>query len=166
MDKVQIGGLIMLVYEIPGREDIEIENLVLDYNGTIAVDGKILEGVKDLLSILKDQVNIYILTADTYGTVEDECSNIAGRVLTFPRENAGKSKRDIIKKLGGEKTICIGNGFNDIPMFKEATLSIAIIEGEGASAQLLVHADIISRSIIEALEIILNEDKIRATLRN
>ena len=33
----------MLIYEIPGRGDIEIENIVFDYNGTIAVDGKILE---------------------------------------------------------------------------------------------------------------------------
>ncbi|NLJ97818.1 MAG: HAD family hydrolase [Tissierellia bacterium] len=156
----------MLEYAIPGRKTMEIENLVLDYNGTIAVDGKVLEGVKELLLKLSKYVKIYILTADTYGTARKECEGIGGEILTFPRENAGKSKRDIVKKLGGEKTICIGNGFNDIPMFKESILSIAVIEGEGASGQLLIHADIIARSIIEALEIITNRDKMKATLRN
>ena len=36
----------MIHYKIPGRGELEIENIVLDYNGTIAVDGKIIEGVK------------------------------------------------------------------------------------------------------------------------
>ncbi|MFA7411039.1 MAG: HAD family hydrolase [Tissierellaceae bacterium] len=156
----------MIVYTIPGREDIEIENIVLDYNGTIAVDGKLLEGVSHLLGKLKKEASIYILTADTYGTVEEECRDIEAKVLSFPKENAGKSKQDIVRELGGEKTLTIGNGFNDIPMFQESILSIGVIEGEGASGKLLLHADIISRSIIEALEIILNKDKVRATLRN
>lgn len=156
----------MLMYKIPGREDIEIKNIVFDYNGTIAVDGKILEGVKVLLSNLAEYVDVYILTADTYGTVEKECSDINGKVLTFPKENAGESKRNIVEKLGGEKTICVGNGFNDLPMFKEAILSIAVIEGEGTSGKLLLAASIVTRSILEAIEIILNKDKMKAILRN
>ena len=130
----------MIIYKIPGRDDIEIENIVFDYNGTIAVDGKLLEGVRDLLLELGKHVNIYILTADTYGTVEKECRNIAGKVLNFPKENAGE--------------------------FKEAIISIAVIEGEGASTKLLLSADIVTRSIIEAIEIILNENKLKAILRN
>lgn len=156
----------MLIYKIPGREDIEIENIVFDYNGTIAVDGKILEGVKELLSELGKHLSVYILTADTYGTVKRECSDIDAKILTFPKENAGESKKGIVKNLGGEKTLCVGNGFNDIPMFKEAILSIAVIEGEGASGKLIVHADIVVRSILEAIEIILNKNKMKATLRN
>ncbi len=156
----------MLTYEIPGRNKIEVQSIVLDYNGTIAVDGKILGEVKELLSQLSRYANIYILTADTYGTVEKECRDIEGKVLTFPKENAGESKKDIVKKLSGEKTLCVGNGFNDIPMFKESILSIAVIEGEGASGKLLAYADIVTRSIIDALEIILNESKMKAILRN
>lgn len=156
----------MLKYKIPGRKDIEIKNIVFDYNGTIAVDGNIIEGVEESLLKLSKYVKLYILTADTYGTVKDECKNIDAKILTFPRENAGKSKREIVKKLSGEKTICIGNGFNDIPMFKEAIISIAVIEGEGASGELLSQADIVARSIIDAIKIILNESKMKATLRN
>ncbi|NLC02650.1 MAG: HAD family hydrolase [Tissierellia bacterium] len=156
----------MIIYEIPGRDNIEIENVVFDYNGTIAVDGKLIHGVQELINILSDQANIYILTADTYGTVEKECININAKVLTFPKENAGENKKEIVEKLGGQRTICLGNGFNDIPMFEECILSIGIVEGEGMSGKLLSLADIVSRNIIEAINIILNKTMIKATLRN
>lgn len=156
----------MILYEIPGREDITIENLVFDYNGTIAVDGKLIDGVSHLINSISEYVNIYILTADTYGTVEKECSSIDAKVLTFPKENAGESKREIVRELGGKNTVCIGNGYNDIAMFEESILSIAIIEGEGASTNLLAKADIVTRSIIDGINIILNKNMVKATLRN
>lgn len=156
----------MITYEIPGRGNIEIQNIIFDYNGTIAVDGQLIEGVKDLINQLSRSVNIYILTADTYGTVKSECGDINGKVLTFPNENAGKSKQEIVEELGGDCTLCVGNGYNDIPMFKEAALSIAVVEGEGASGKLLVEADIVTRSILETLSILLNRNMIKATLRN
>lgn len=151
---------------IPGRETITIENIVFDYNGTIAVGGEIIEGAGLGLESLKKLANIYILTADTYGTVEKECESLGVKVLTFPKENAGEEKRKIVEFLGGNKTICIGNGFNDIPMFKESALSIGIIEGEGACGKLLIHSDIICKSIKEAIELILDVNRIKATLRN
>lgn len=155
----------MLTYKIPGRPDIEVDNIAFDYNGTIAVNGKLIKGVDKLINILAQDVNIYILTADTYGTATGECENIKGEILTFPRENAGQSKKQIVEELKGN-TICIGNGYNDIPMFEEAILSIAILEEEGLAGQLLLRADIVVRSIMEALNILLNKDMIRATLRN
>lgn len=156
----------MILYKIPGRKNIEIENVIFDYNGTIAVDGKLIDGVSKLINKLSKHVNIYILTADTYGTVEKECIGIEGKLLTFPKESAGESKRDIVSNLVGEKTLCLGNGFNDIPMFEEAILSIAVIEREGASAKLLTKADIVVRDIRDGINIILNENMIKATLRN
>ncbi len=156
----------MLIYEIPGRDPINIENIVLDYNGTIGHNGLLIQGVKDLLNVFAKDVSIYILTADTYGTVKKECQDINGQVLTFPKENAGEEKRRIVENLGGHKTICLGNGYNDIPMFEEAILSIGIIEGEGASGRLLTKSDIVSRNIIEALKMLMNKEMIKATLRN
>lgn len=156
----------MIIYEVPGREEIKIENIVFDYNGTLAVDGKLIAGVEELINKLADYVDIYILTADTYGTVEKECANINGIVQKFPRENAGKSKMHIVKSLGSNSTACLGNGFNDLPMFKESILSICIIEGEGASGELVLHSDIVARSIVEAIEILLNKTRLKATLRS
>ncbi len=156
----------LLIYEIPGRDKIEIRNIVFDYNGTIAINGKLIEGVEELINKIAEEVCIYILTADTYGTVEEQCKCINGKVLRFPTENAGQSKKEIVRNLGASNTICLGNGFNDIPMFEEAVISIAIMESEGVSGKLLAKADIVSRSIIEALGILLNKDMIKATLRN
>lgn len=155
----------MIVYQIPGREDLVIENLVLDYNGTIAHEGKLIEGVEELINELSQDLDVYILTADTYGTVRKQCENIQAQVKTFPRENAGLSKKEIVQSLEGGSA-CLGNGFNDIPMFDVADLAIAILEGEGMSPGLLNKAHILSRSINEALGILLNKDMIRATLRN
>lgn len=160
------GGKIMLHYIIPGRGELKIENVVLDYNGTIAVDGRIIEGVRERINKLKEHVNVYILTADTYGTAKEECNNLGVNVLYFPKEDSGIFKKEMAMKLNGHKTICVGNGYNDIPMFKESILSVAVIEGEGSCGKLLANADIVTRSIIEALDIILDENKIKATLRS
>lgn len=156
----------MIIYEIPGRDSIYAENIVFDYNGTIAVDGKLIRDVVPLIEELSKYLNVYILTADTYGTVVKECEDINARVLTFPKENAGEFKKEIVRELGSSKTICIGNGYNDIPMFKESILSIGIVEGEGLSGKLLLVSDIVVSSIIDGINILLNKDRVKATLRN
>lgn len=155
----------MLLYYVPGIGKIEIENVVFDYNGTLAVDGKLIEEVKELLRELKKYVNIQVLTADTYGTAKAECSELELSVSTFPREMASVAKRDIVESLGAEKTICVGNGVNDIEMFKVSKLSIAVIEKEGCSGKLMAHCDIVVASIKDALQLILSKDRVKATLR-
>lgn len=57
----------MIKIDIPGRNIITIRSLVLDYNGTVAADGFLIDGVEERLARLKDKVDIYVLTADTYG---------------------------------------------------------------------------------------------------
>ena len=39
----------MMKVDIPGYKNIEIENVVFDYNGTIAEDGILIEGVGELI---------------------------------------------------------------------------------------------------------------------
>lgn len=156
----------MLIYDIPGIGEIKIENIIFDYNGTVAIDGKLIENIRESLIKLKNYANIYILTADTYGTVKAQCSNLGIDVKTFPKENAGLFKKEIVEKLGAENTICVGNGVNDVEMFKICRISIATIEGEGCSGKLLMHTDIAVKSIGDAIELILSKDRIRATLRN
>lgn len=156
----------MLMLDIPGMKSLEIENVVFDYNGTLAVDGSISMEVKNLILKLKDMLNVYILTADTYGTVSKECEQINLNVKTFPRENAGKAKEEIVEKLGGSRTVCIGNGFNDIQMLSKASLSVAVIGREGCCTKLILAADIVVNSIEDAFELLLKPQRIKATLRN
>lgn len=155
----------MLTYDIPGLGEIKIENLVFDYNGTIAVDGELISGVKELFCELKKHANIYILTADTYGTAEAQCTETGISIETFPKGKAAQYKKEFVEEIGADKTICIGNGFNDIEMFKTARLSIGVIEKEGCSGKLLVNSDVIVNSMIDAAEVLLKGKRLKATLR-
>ncbi|MDH4268643.1 MAG: ATPase P, partial [Deltaproteobacteria bacterium] len=71
----------MIEIDIPGWGNIEIENLVLDLNGTIATDGKIPLEVKEKINNLSDKVKIYILTVDTQGTASEESSDMGVELL-------------------------------------------------------------------------------------
>ena len=149
----------MIQIEIPGRETVTVEHLVLDYNGTIGEDGHLIAGVDERIAALRDEVEIHILTADTYGTVRRQCGHMGVHVETFPRDGAAECKLEIVKKLG-TYTMCVGNGYNDVLMFDAAGLSVAVIEKE-----VIAHADILTTSILDAFDLLLKPDRMRATLR-
>ena len=156
----------MLKINIPGRGEVILENILFDYNGTLAVDGFLDEKTKEKLKNLSHKVNVYILTADTYGTVGKECKDLNIKVETFPKENAGAEKKRIVQKLGKEHSLAVGNGYNDIEMFKESNLSFAVVGAEGSCGKLIMHADAIFNNIFDIFEALENPDRIKATLRN
>ena len=155
----------MIQIDIPGRETITIEHLVLDYNGTVAEDGHLIPGVAERLAELKELVEVHVLTADTYGTVRAQCDPIGIHVETFPRAGAAECKLEIVEKLGAN-VMCVCNGFNDVLMFGPAALSVAVIEKEGTFAGLIAHADVLTTSILDALDLLVRTDRLRATLRS
>lgn len=154
----------MIEINIPGRDILRIEHLVLDYNGTIAVDGALIEGVQERLMQLLPHVSIYVLTADTYGTVEAQCAPLGLHVEKFPRDGAARCKKAVVDRL--DNVCAIGNGYNDIPMFDAAELAIAVLEQEGTCASLLLHADVLVKSTGDGLDLLLKPDRLRATLRS
>ena len=155
----------MIRIEAPGFDPYEIEHVLLDYNGTIAFDGALLPGVSDAISKLASLAHVVVLTADTYGTVEEQCTPLGVEVRLFPQAGAAEFKRSYAAGLTGQ-VACLGNGRNDVAMFDEAALSIAVIDAEGAYAGLLAHADVVVRDALEGLMLLLNPDRIRATLRS
>jgi P-type E1-E2 ATPase len=156
----------MIKIEIPGINELTIENLVLDYNGTIACNGKVVPGVMEILQQIKSKVKVYILTADTYGTVKNEFENTGIEVHILKSDNGTLEKFEFVKNLDSEKTISIGNGNNDAAMLKESLLSIAIMGGEGCSFKALANADIVVGNILDALSLLEDPIKIKATLRS
>ncbi|MEF9934721.1 MAG: HAD family hydrolase [Clostridium sp.] len=155
-----------MIINIPGREEINIENIVFDYNGTIAVGGVIKPSIREKIRKLTSMVNCIVLTADTYGDARVQCDEVGLNIITFEGEGAGQHKRRIVENLSPEKCLCIGNGFNDIQMCTVAALSIGIIEGEGISGRLISSVDIVINTIDDALDLILNPKRMIATLRN
>lgn len=154
----------MLAIDIPGRGTLEVCQVVCDYNGTIATDGRLVDGVAQRVRRLAEFAQISVLTADTFGTVRAQCEGLPVDVRVFVRDDASACKAAIVRELGAAGCVCIGNGFNDIAMFGEAALSIAVIGGEGACGKLLTCADVVVTSSLDAFDLLLNPDRLRATL--
>ena len=154
----------MLNINIPGRDELILSHLVLDYNGTIAEDGLIIPGIAERLEQLCKDLEICVITADTHGTAARRCEGLPLKVLTFPTTEVGAIKAAQVRALEGG-VVTIGNGFNDIPMSDAADLSICVMGPEGCCGKLAAHCDILVTSIHAALDLLLKPDRIRATLR-
>ncbi|MBQ8236727.1 MAG: ATPase P [Oscillospiraceae bacterium] len=154
----------MLKIRIPGRGEMVLSHLILDYNGTIAEDGCIIEGVARRLEQLRRDLQICVITADTHGTAAKRCEGLPLEVKTFPTTEVGEIKAAEAKKLTGG-VVTIGNGFNDIQMSDAADLSICVIGKEGCCGALLSRCDVVVTSIHDALDLLLKTDRLRATLR-
>lgn len=154
----------MIKIQIPGREELELSHLVLDYNGTIAEDGNIIEGIRPRLAELSNSLAIYVITADTHGTATKKCEGLPLEVLTFPTTEVGKIKAEKVQQMTGG-VVTIGNGFNDIQMSNAADLSICVVGKEGCCGALLMHSDVVVTSIEDALDLLLIPSRLRATLR-
>lgn len=155
----------MFKQEIPGYGMLEIKNLVLDYNGTIAKDGKLLEDLKEIINKLADIVDVYILTADTYGTVEKEMADLPVKVQVIKGENELVEKRDFARELGANVTMAIGNGYNDQLLFREVKISVVVMGCEACATILFNIADLVASDIYDALGLILNPTRLRSSLR-
>lgn len=154
----------MLCIKIPGREELTLSHLILDYNGTIAEDGEIIPGIAPRLEALAKVLSIYVITADTHGTAARKCAGLPLQVLTFPTTEVGAIKAREAENLSGG-VVTIGNGFNDIQMSHAADLSICVIGKEGCCGALLQHTDVVVTSILDGLDLLLKTDRLRATLR-
>ena len=151
--------------DIPGWGNIDIENIVIDLNGTIATDGRIAPEVKQKINSLSEQAKIYILTADTQGTANEEILGMNAELIKIPEENSKKGKFDFLKTLNLEVTVAVGNGSNDQLILKETALGIAVLGDEGVSVSAIKTADIVVKNIQNALDLLLKPKRLIATLR-
>ncbi|MBP7837388.1 HAD hydrolase family protein [Candidatus Saccharibacteria bacterium] len=148
-----------MTFDIPGLGLIELDTLLLDLNGTIAIDGVIVGGVEDRISRLSKSFSILLLSGDTNGNAALIAKELGIKLKVV--KNAEEKQ-----KLCTRKTVAIGNGSIDKDMLSCATLGIAVIEKEGASAVALRNADIITTSINDALDILILPKRMIATLRS
>jgi soluble P-type ATPase len=137
--------------------------LVLDYTGTLSLDGSLLPGVGDRLQQLARELTVTVVTADTFGTVREAMKGLPVEVQII---KDGIEKADVVASMGPEELIAVGNGRNDVPMMGVAGLGIAVMGQEGAAAELLGAADIVVGDINDALDLILNPLRLKATLRD
>lgn len=156
----------MIRIEIPGMELLEIEHLVLDYNGTIAFNGVVIDGVMERLEKLSVLLDIHVITADTYGSVHEQCDGQNISVHVIGKYHQDREKLTFIDSLKPEHCVAIGNGKNDLLILTHAALGFAVIQEEGISTKTLMASDIVFKTINDALEALLNPNRLIATLRN
>ena len=80
----------MLVFDVPGRERLQVAHVVLDLNGTLVQGGHVADGVEARLASLQQHVTVHLVTADTRGNAVE----IAGRFgLTLHIVDAGEESQ-------------------------------------------------------------------------
>jgi soluble P-type ATPase len=151
--------------DIPGWGNIDIENIVIDLNGTIATGGRIPPEVKQKINSLSELAKVYILTADTQGTANEEILGMNAELIKIPEEDSKQGKFDFLKTLNLEMTVVVGNGSNDQLILKEAALGIAVLGDEGVSVSAIKSADVVVKNIQNALDLLLKPKRLIATLR-
>ncbi len=114
--------------EIPGREPLELAHLLLDVNGTLTSRGTLLEGVPERIEALKRELEVHLLSADTFGSLA-----AVGAVLGVGAAVVvdGAEKEAVVRRLGPERCAAVGKGANDALMLETAALGIAVI-GRGS----------------------------------
>ncbi|MGB6128358.1 MAG: hypothetical protein WBG30_06370 [Psychrilyobacter sp.] len=151
--------------KIPRGKEFDIKHIVSDYNGTIALDGKLVEGVAELINELSKDIKFHVITADSFGSVEKELYGINCEVFKIGPGNQDKAKAEYVKKLGSDNVVALGNGKNDFLMLEEAVLGIGILYHEGICTETLLASKIVCSNPIDALQNFKNPKRLIATLR-
>jgi P-type E1-E2 ATPase len=155
----------MIELNIPGRGNLRLSHLVLDVNGTLARDGRLLDKVAKPLAALRDRLSIHLLTADTYGKQEHIDQMLGLRATRIQRGDEGEQKALYVRGLGADSVVAIGQGANDAAMLKAAAIGIAVMGDEGLAVEALLSADVAAANIYDALNLLEYPTRLVATLR-
>jgi soluble P-type ATPase len=146
-----------------GQEQINIENIILDLNGTLAVEGQIADTTKALIIQLKAlSYRLVLISGDIRGNAADVAKEL-GLDLFLGTSSPEKALQ--MQQFDSEKTAAIGNARIDIGTFQNAKISIGTLQGEGIHVGILKYIDILVPSIDAALKLFINTKSLEATLR-
>jgi P-type E1-E2 ATPase len=155
----------MIELTIPGRGELRLQHLVMDVNGTLALDGQLLDGVSKRLASLRDRLTLHLLTADTHGrqkVIDEQLGLTASRIAGG---NEPAKKAEYVRCLGADSVIAVGQGANDALMLKESAIGICVISQEGVAVETLLAADLLCPDIYSALDLLDKPLRLIASLR-
>jgi P-type E1-E2 ATPase len=155
----------MIDLTIPGIGVVQIHHLVLDVNGTLALDGQLLDGIPRVLNTLSRQLELHLITADTHGKQNLIDQQLGLEAIRLQPGNEANQKGEFVRSLGANNCAAIGQGSNDCQMLAEAFLGIAILSPEGLSSEAMKSAKIIMPDIFSAFGLLENPQRIVASLR-
>lgn len=155
----------MFELDIPGFGNVRLFHLVSDFTGTLSIDGSLIEGVKERLNVVSKFLKIHILTADTFGKAKAALEGIDCEVHILEGEDHDIQKENFVNMLGGFSVIALGNGNNDRLMLSAAKIGVAVCLSEGCATDAIKSADILVKSPVDALDLLLSPKRLKATLR-
>ncbi len=150
---------------IPGNRDHTIHHILLDFNGTLAIDGKLIAGVGEKINHHSKDLRFHVITADTFGSVETELQGIECRLVTIGPDNQARAKQDYLNTLGPDQTIACGNGANDRLMLEGAAIGISVLQAEGMASKTFAASDILIYDILDLFGYIETPGRLIACLR-
>ena len=158
----------IVTIDIPGFGRRRIATVVADYTGTLSQGGSVAPAVKQRLRKLARLVDLRVVTADTFGTAEKELRGIVTAHLLKPGRQ-DKEKRALLSQLDLRRVVALGNGNNDRLMLKAVRkgggIAIAVDNGEGCAVDALRNADLLITGAANALDLLLDSRRLKATLR-
>ena len=155
----------MIEVPIPGRQAFRLSYLALDLNGTITLEGKLIDGVGDRLRALSKLLDIYVITADTFGRAQEVTENLGVKIHRVEPGAEQIQKLRFVQQLGDGNVAAVGNGSNDVAMLRESILGICVIGPEGTAREAVNSSDLVASDINTALDLLLNPTRLTATLR-
>jgi len=157
-----------IAIDIPGFGERHIRVAVSDYTGTHSFGGSIALHVKAKLRELATLVDLHIVTADSFGTAEQELAGIAiPYKLRTDRHDIEKA--EYVTQFDLQNVAAFGNGNNDRLMLKAVKegggLAIAVDNGEGCAMDAILNADLFVVGAANAIDLLLDPLRLKATLR-
>jgi soluble P-type ATPase len=157
---------------IPGFGKVQINAILTDYTGTLAFNGKLVTGIKDRLLRLAELVDIHVVTADSFGTAEEELKGLPLVCRRLKAQNEDVQKQRYAEELNPRYVASFGNGNNDrllLKVVKEAGgLAVAVENGEACALEAILNANVFVVGAVNALDLLLEPKPTRllATLRS
>ncbi len=155
----------MLEIDIPGFGPVRLEHVVADFTGTLSVDGVLLPGVRERLGKVSEFLKLHVLTADTFGKAKEELAGVKCQFHLLQGSDHDTQKEAYVISIGPEGVVALGNGNNDRKMLKVARVGVGVCLREGCAKDALVSADVLVTSPNDALDLLLNPLRLKATLR-
>ena len=156
----------MLNLDIPGFGKIEIRHLLSDFTGTLSVDGRLAEGVRERLERVAAILPVHILTADTFGTARRALAGMECTLRIFEEPGLTRLKADYARQLGSGGVLALGNGRNDRALLAAARVGVVVCMAEGCAVEAVQAADLLVPSAANALDLVLEPRRLLAGLRS
>jgi soluble P-type ATPase len=154
----------MMTIQRPGRSNLDIEFILIDFEGTLASDRRLHPKAKDKINLLSKRTNIFILAGEEKERVEEVLRKVKAEIVYLTEGESSKKKLDLLRRLGPDRTVAVGNGVDDVPMIQEAALGVCVLGKEGTSSEAMEKADVVFMNILDALDFLLKPLRQKATL--